>query len=71
MDIIDKLLSLHEKYYSRNLLNRQVTKEYRKKAKVLLWIYTHGMYVFAQWMLYLVLNVKYKYDNRLPICGGG
>lgn len=71
MDIIDKLLSLHEKYYSINLVNRQVTKKYRKKSQMIPWVYAHGMFILAQWLLYFVLKLKYKYDNRLPICGGG
>lgn len=71
MDIIDKLLLLHEKYYSINLVNRQVTKKYRKKSQMIPWVYAHGMFILAQWLLYFVLKLKYKYDNRLPICGGG
>ena len=34
------------------------------------WVYAHGMFILAQWLLYFVLKLKYKYDNRLPICGG-
>lgn len=48
MDIIDKLLLLHEKYYSINLVNRQVTKKYRKKSQMIPWVYAHGMFILAQ-----------------------
>ena len=46
MDIIDKLLLLHEKYYSINLVNRQVTKKYRKKV-------TNDTLGLCSWNVYL------------------
>lgn len=71
MDIIDKVLFLHEKYYSRNLINRKVTQKYKKKSQMLPWLFTHAIYVLAQWLLAVLLRCRYKFDSRLPILGGG